>query len=202
MGDNVASSKNALNEMTTTPISLLERLSQPFDPEAWARFVSLYTPMLYSWARGMGAQDDDAADLVQDVFVTLLNVLPTFVHDGQRSFRGYLRKVALNKWRNLQKHADYQRLRSGDAGLDQAAQPDALEARWETEYQQRLIDRALQIMKADFHETTWKAFWEVTVARRPAAAVAAELGISPGAVYASKFRVLMRLQSELRGLVE
>jgi RNA polymerase sigma-70 factor (ECF subfamily) len=64
--------------MTRTPASLLERLRQPFEPEAWARFVALCTPLIYSWARHLGLQEQDAADLVQDVFVTLLQVLPTF----------------------------------------------------------------------------------------------------------------------------
>jgi len=32
--------------------------------------------------------------------------------------------------------------------------------------------------------------------------VAAELGLTVGAVYAAKFRVLERLRSELRGLLE
>ena len=73
--------------MTKTPSSLLERLRQPFEPESWARFVSLYTPLIYAWARRVGLQEEDAADLVQDVLVTLLKVLPTFNYDRQQSFR-------------------------------------------------------------------------------------------------------------------
>src|SRR5438874_1167415 len=89
--------------MSTTPASLLERLRQPFEPEAWARFVSLYTPLIFSWARRVGLQEQDAADLVQEVFVTLLQVLPTFTYDRHRSFRRWLRTVTLNKWRNNRK---------------------------------------------------------------------------------------------------
>ena len=44
-----------------TPASLLERLRRPADPEAWARFVALYTPLLYRWARRAGLQEADAA---------------------------------------------------------------------------------------------------------------------------------------------
>jgi hypothetical protein len=50
--------------MTKTPTSLLERLSQPVEPQAWDRFVSLYTPLIYAWGRHVGLQDQDAADLV------------------------------------------------------------------------------------------------------------------------------------------
>ena len=89
--------------LTRTPTSLLERLRQPFDPEAWSRFVSLYTPLIYSWACRAGLQEQDALDLVQDVFVTLLRVLPTFSYDRDRSFKRWLRTVTLNTWRNARK---------------------------------------------------------------------------------------------------
>ena len=82
--------------------------------------------------------------------------------------------------------------------MDQLAGPDDLEALWEAEYQQSLAGRALCIMRSDFQETTWKACWEMVVAGRPAAEVAAELGLTVGAVYAAKFRVLERLRRELR----
>lgn len=37
-----------------TPGSLLERLRQPGDEEAWQRFVRLYTPLLIHWAGRVG----------------------------------------------------------------------------------------------------------------------------------------------------
>jgi RNA polymerase sigma-70 factor (ECF subfamily) len=188
--------------MAKTPSSLLERLRQPFAPEAWARFVALYAPLIYSWARRVGLQDPDAADLVQDVFVTLLMVLPTFTYDRHRSFRRWLRTITLNKWRNRLKRPE-QRIQSRPPGaLEALAGADDAEAFWEAEYQQHLAGRALQIMRTDFQETTWKACWEMVVQGRPAAVVAADLGLSVGAVYAAKFRVLARLRQELQGLLD
>jgi RNA polymerase sigma-70 factor (ECF subfamily) len=188
--------------MTPTPASLLDRLRQPFEPEAWAKFVALYTPLIYSWCRRVGLQDQDAADLVQDVFVTLLEVLPTFSYDQHRSFRGWLRTITLNKWRNLRKRADQRLVRGQGNGLEAVAGEDDLEAFWEAEYQQHVARQALRIMRADFQETTWKACWATSVEGRPAAEVAAELGLTVGAVYAAKFRVLDRLRQELRGLLD
>jgi RNA polymerase sigma-70 factor, ECF subfamily len=188
--------------MTQTPASLLERLRQPFDPEAWSRFVALYTPLIYSWARRAGLQDQDAADLVQDVFVTLLQVLPTFAYDRHKSFRHWLRTLTLNRWRNGRKRWANQVLRGQGGNLDLRAGADALESFWEAEYRQHLAGRPLAVMRADFQETTWKACWETAVAGRPAAEVAAELGLTVGAVYAARFRVLDRLRHELRGMLE
>ncbi len=188
--------------MTKTPSSLLDRLRQPFEPEAWARFVALYTPLVYSWGRRVGLQEPDAADLVQDVFVTLLQVLPTFTYDRHQSFRRWLWTVTINKWRKDRKLPD-NRMRRGQEGLPESvAVADDLEAIWEAEYQQHLVNQALRLMRADFEETTWKACWETVVAERSAMEVAAELGLTVGAVYAARFRVLKRLRRDLQGLLD
>src|SRR5262249_21907897 len=90
--------------LITTPVSLLHRLRQGAAPLDWQRFVQLYTPLLFRLARGAGAQDADAADLVQEVLTLLWRKLPTFDYDGSRSFRGWLRTVLLNKWRDVCRH--------------------------------------------------------------------------------------------------
>ena len=186
--------------MYTTSASLLERLGQP-DPEpAWARFVELYMPLLLYWARQAGLQPQDAADLVQEVFVVLVQKLPAFSYDQRRNFRGWLRTIALNKWRDFRRRG---RVRAASGhGLPEVADEHALEAFWEAEHRQRLVARALEVMQAEFEPTTWKACWEFAVESRPAAAVAGELGISENAVYIAKCRVLRRLRQELDGLLE
>ena len=190
-----------VTNLTRTPTSLLERLRQPFDPEAWSRFVSLYTPLIYSWACRARLQEQDALDLVQDVFVTLLRVLPGFSYDHGQSFRGWLRTVTLNTWRNSRKRAE-NRFLTGAVDASLLPGPEELETAWEAEYRQHVVGRALRIMRADFQETTWKACWEMVVSGRPAADVAAELGITVGAVYAAKVRVVNRLREELEGLLD
>src|SRR5262245_3511899 len=79
--------------VVTTSVSLLQRLRRGSDPRDWQRFVQLYTPLLFRWARRCGAQDADAADLVQDVLALLVHKLPSFSYDGKRSFRAWLRTV-------------------------------------------------------------------------------------------------------------
>src|SRR5436190_18016074 len=91
--------------MHTTPISLLERLRHSPAPESWRRFADLYTPLLYFWARRLGLQDADAADLVQDLLVKLIRTLPAFNYDRSRSFRGWLRTVLLNHYRTCARRA-------------------------------------------------------------------------------------------------
>lgn len=184
-----------------TSASLLKRLQRPADSEAWARFVHLYTPLLYSWAYRAGLQEPDAADLIQDVFTLLVQKLPEFTYEPRKSFRSWLRTVTLNKWRERCRQATLPR--EGDNGaLAEVSAPDPAEAFWEAEYRKHLVGEALRLMQTHFEPTSWKACWEHVVAGKSAAEVAAELGLTPGAVRAAKFRVLSRLRQELAGLLD
>ena len=184
-----------------TSVSLLERLRQPGQELAWARFVELYTPLLYYWARRTTCHDLEAADLVQEVLTLLVRKLPEFSYDRHKSFRGWLRTVALNCWRNLRRRARVPRDANAPDLADLAA-PETDDPFWDVEYRERLVGRALQLMQTDFEATTWKACWGCVVDGKPAAQVARELGISTGAVYMAKSRVLSRLRTELDGLVD
>jgi RNA polymerase sigma-70 factor (ECF subfamily) len=186
--------------MEQTPSSLLQRLRRPGDSAAWDRFVELYTPLLYYWARRVGLRTEDAADLVQDVFVLLVHKLPEFEYDRRKSFRAWLRTVTLNKFREGRRRRPP--AAEGNGALDHLAGPDTAEALWEDEYRQHLAEHALKLMQADFQPATWKACWEYVVNGRPAAEVAAELGLSVGAVHAARFRILTRLRQELQGLLD
>ena len=77
--------------------------SLPATKRRGAGIARLYTPLLYYWCQRAGLQEQDAADLVQEVFVLLVRKLPEFRYDRERSFRNWLRTVALNKWRESQR---------------------------------------------------------------------------------------------------
>lgn len=187
--------------MHTTSPSLLWRVRDRSDQDAWLRFVRLYSPLLYYWSRKAGLQPDDAADLVQEVLLLLLHKLPEFNYRPGSSFRAWLRTVTLNKWRDrckVRTEAN-QLAHASDA---EPVVPDPLGLLEEREYQQHLVGRALELMQKDFQPATWKACWELAVNGRPAAEIAAELGMTAGAVYAAKLRVLNRLRQELEGLLD
>jgi RNA polymerase sigma-70 factor, ECF subfamily len=184
--------------MNTTSVSLLERLRQPSSGEAWERFVRLYTPLLLHWARRAGLQEQDAADLVQDVLVVLVRKMPEFQYKRDRTFRGWIRTVLLNKWRDRPRRVAPVPL---DYDIEPMAQPDG-DCLEEREYRLYVMGRAMQLIEVDFEPATWRACWETAVAGRPAADVAAELRISVNAVYLAKSRVLNRLRQDLAGLLD
>lgn len=188
--------------MDSTPVSLLARMRNSNDEVAWARFVELATPLLNSWARRIGLKSQDASDLVQEVLVVLLEKLPGFTYDRDRSFRGWMRTIAVNKWRQWRRRPVPVSLENGDVLPEELAVEDLSQAFWEQEYREQLVARALQVMQADFQPATWRACWEHIVSGRSAQEVAAEFGLSPGAVYAAKVRVLRRLREELAGMLD
>jgi RNA polymerase sigma-70 factor (ECF subfamily) len=184
-----------------TPMSLLERLRRPDDARAWDQFIHLYTPLLYHWARRAGLQEADAADLVQEVLLVLFRKLPEFNYDHQRSFRGWLRTVTLNKWRERQRRRDPLAAGNGAelAGVADASDMTEFE---EAEYRRSVVQQALRVLQAEFPANTWKAFEEYVLADRPAEEVAAELRLRIGTVYAAKSRVLSRLRQYAAGLLD
>jgi RNA polymerase sigma-70 factor (ECF subfamily) len=186
----------------TTSVSLLNRLRRPNEQDAWTRFVKLYSPLLYAWAHRLGLADADAADLVQDVFTLLVQKLPEFQYDPQSSFRNWLRTITLNKWRDRNRRRVPAARDPGDAAFAELAAAPNGDTFDEVEYRQFLANRALQLMQNEFSPRTWKACWEHVVAGRPAAEVAAEMGIAVGSVYVAKSRVISRLREELQGLME
>jgi RNA polymerase sigma-70 factor, ECF subfamily len=186
----------------TTSASLLLRLRQPADEPAWRRFVDLYTPLLFFWTRRLGLPESDAADLVQDIFTTLVQKLPEFHYDAGKSFRAWLRTLVENRWRDRLRRLAARPKHVGETPLDEVAVPDDAQAVWEAEYRRHLFGRALQIMQSEFEPATWKVCLALIVDGKSGVEVAAEMGMKVEAVYQARARVLRRLRQELAGLLD
>src|SRR5262249_53894312 len=118
--------------MTTTHMSLLERMKSRQNQSAWAEFVSLYTPLLYHWACRLGPRSEANA-LVQDTLLLLLRKMPEFVYDPGKRFRGWLWTLTRNKFlENARSAVPLER-----AGVDQLAglaDPDGVDLVSEAEH--------------------------------------------------------------------
>jgi len=187
--------------MTTPPLtrpSLLVRIRDAGDREAWRQFVELYAPLVYKFARRHGLQDADAADLTQDVLQAVAGASKRLVYDSRRgTFRAWLYTVARNKLRNFLVVRQRRREDGDRRLLDEQPAREEVEL-WEKEYEERLFDWAIEQVRGRFHEATWRAFWMTAVENHGAAEAAAELRISIGAVYIAKSRVLARLRNEIQ----
>jgi RNA polymerase sigma-70 factor (ECF subfamily) len=186
--------------------SLLVRLRDPGDADAWRQFVGLYGPLVYRFGRRRGLQDADAADLTQAVCQAVAGAVGAFDYDPRRgTFRAWLFRVVRNQLGKLLARQGRQPAGAGGSTahdrLDEQPDRDGGEAElWEQEYRrQRFLWAAAQVRGA-FEESSWRAFWRTAVEGRAAAEVAAELGLSAGAVYTARSRVLDRIRRTIAEL--
>jgi RNA polymerase sigma factor (sigma-70 family) len=195
-----------MHEIPNTRSSLLVRLRKPHDEQAWAEFVEIYEPLVYRLARQRGLQDADARELCQEVFVAVSSAIERWQPDPARArFRTWLFRIA----RNLIVHALVARRRhppgTGDSNfcdlLEQQPAPDSEEASgFELEYRQQLLTWAAERVRGQFHDTTWEAFWLTSAEGQEVQQVAARLGMSAGAVYVARSRVMARLRETIEKL--
>lgn len=177
------------------------------DEGTWNRLVRLYTPLVHHWCQKHGLPADDIPDVVQEVFKTVSQKIGGFrkekAHD---TFRGWLRVITRNKAMDLHRKKSKEPREEVDtqqlAGLAITTPPEiARENRDSDEVSDSILFRqALQLIRDEFRENTWQAFWLVVVEGLPPADVAAELNLTPGAVRVAKCRVLHRLRRELGDL--
>ena len=195
-----------MEQSPATRASLLVRLRDPRDKEAWGQFVHVYAPVVYGFARKRGLQDADAADLMQEVFRSVAGAAGRLEYDPKRgSFRGWLYTITRNK---IYTFLDAQRRQvrgSGDSGAqmrleEQAGREDGTGALWDQEYERSAFAWAAERVRGEFHEATWQAFWLTAVDGQSARDAGRQLGLSPGAVYVAKSRVIARLREEIREL--
>ena len=196
-------------EPPVTRVTLLARIRDGRDADAWREFVQIYGPVVYRFARNRGLQDADAADLMQDVLRSVARNAPKMEYDPSRgTFRGWLYTVTRNKIYNFLNGQRHRPRGTGDTDAHErldatpARDGNGPEADWEREYQRRLSGRAMELVKDEFQPNTWDAFWQTAVDGKPAAEVGAGLKMSPGAVYVAKSRVLARLRDEVRRMME
>jgi RNA polymerase sigma-70 factor (ECF subfamily) len=191
-------------EGDSTSMSLLERVRGD-DQAAWVRLVKLYEPVLDRWCQRAGLQLADAADVKQEVFAAVTRAIGEFRRNRPGdSFRGWLYTITRNKIRDRLRKLNEVGAGGSDAQIrlslipadDSDHEPPA-----DSDDERMLYLHAVEIIRSEFEPKTWNAFWRVTVDGHSAADVAAELGVTPNAVYLARSRVLRRLREEFGDLI-
>ncbi len=179
-----------------TRASLLARLRQPDDAEAWRQFAEVYTPPMFRYCRRLGLQEADAADVVQEVLAQVAVSVRNFEYDpAVGRFRDWLGAVVRGKLDR------FWRKRTPAPGAADPAVPDG-DPSWAIEFNSHLLQVALDRIRAGFDTHNWRAFELAWIEDRQAPDVAALLGVPTAQVYVAKSRVLRRLREELLLLCE
>lgn len=189
---------------STTAPSLLAA-ARDGHSDAWQRMVHLYGPLIYGWCRRVGRQPADAADATQDVLVSVSRDLHRFdPHAAGATFRGWLWTITRRRLADqTRRHA--RRVEQADGSLADVAEEVAFEPEepptGAAEDRAAVTSRAVAMLRDQFEDSTWNAFWATVAEGRQPAEVAESLGLSRWAVYKARARVLQRLREELDGLV-
>ncbi len=185
----------------TTRASLLLRLCDSEDHEAWVEFATLYEPVIYRILRQHGLQDADARDVMQELLLAVSRSVDRWNPAKEcGTFRGWLRRVARNLVINWLEHRGRRVVATGGSNLQSMLdmlpapdKPDTVE--FDRELRRAVFHRAAEQVRREVHGETWQAFWETTIAETSPVDAARKLGMTVGAVRVAKCRVLARLRA-------
>lgn len=189
-----------------TRISLILRLGEISDVQAWQEFAEIYAPALHRLARRKGLQSADAEDVTQEILFGVARAIERFEPDrGRARFRTWLSRIA----RNL--IADFC-AGKGKRPLSQALSDQWLEAAteqasghrssWDEEFAEErrraIFELAASRVRTRVSEVTWQAFERTSLKKESAERLAKELGVALGSIYVHRCRVLKMLREEVQ----
>lgn len=187
-----------LNSDPTTRPSLLVRLRNSRDDQAWAEFTAVYEPVIYRLTQRRGLQDADAREVVQEVLMSVASAIDRFDAATAGSFRGWLARITRNAAIDQFRRRSNLELTTGASDiqekLDDLSASQKFQNEFESERREQLFRWAASEVRRKTGESNWIAFWRTAVEGRSVVEVATELGITEGSVYVAKCRILKRIR--------
>ena len=185
----------------TTRISLILRLRQAQDAEAWEEFVELYMPVIQRIASRLGLHSSDAEDPCQEVLIRLSSAVEKW-NPGQSgaTFKGWLYRVARNTLINYVKAQSVRRSRHAryvDSQRWSTRDNDDADSHFDLEFARQVFVVAANRIKSEFLPGNWSAFWLTYAEQVPIAEAAQRLGIQKSHVYIARCRIVGRLKAEV-----
>ncbi len=188
---------SVLSPDPATRHSLLIRLRNTRDQQAWAEFSSVYEPVIYRMTKRRGLQDADAREVVQEVLMSVANAIDRFDVSQAGSFRGWLSRITRNATVDrLRTLAARRETLDGSGVIQQLEQTidQTILNEFETDRRRQLFRWAASRVRTRTGEVNWMAFWKTAVEGHSIETVAIELSISEGAVYVARCRILKRIR--------
>lgn len=184
-----------------TRASLIDRLRDQEDRDAWDEVLAIYGPLVFRMALRQGLQRADAEDVVQQVFTAIFQSVEKWLEQSERGrFRNWLigigRNVALNTLNRKPKGGIGIGGMEGHDMLERLkAEENELASEFDIEYQREVYRWAAQRVQADVDPKTWEAFRMTHVEGVSIGDAAKRLGVGVGHVYVARSRVMKRLQN-------
>ncbi len=192
------------NVVPDTRHSLILRLTDKRDIEAWDHFVSIYQPLVYRLARKKGLQDADAHEVVQEVMVAVSRAVDRWDPNQELGrFRDWLFTIARNLVINYVTRRKHAGIGTGDTAIQillsqQQVESDESSGEFDAEFRREVFHWAAAEVRKQVRQRTWDAFWQTSIKGRSVVDVADELNMSVGAVHIARSRVLGRLRDAVQ----
>jgi len=192
--------------------SLLGRLKDWEDERSWRDFFETYWRLIYSTARKGGLSDAEAQEVVQETVIAVAKQMKDFKYDpAVGSFKGWLKLITRRRIADQYRKRKPQEVGladggTGDTGGTRAvdrlsdAAGDTADAAWEADWQQSLLDRAVELVRTQVSPRQYQIFDLYVLRQWPASQVAASLDISTAQVHLAKHRVQAQIKKEARRL--
>ncbi len=192
-----------------TRATLLLRIRDPRNAEAWREFMAIYEPLIHAIAVRFGFQSADADELTQEVFLTVLEKQHQYQPNGESaSFRRWLatvaRNAALTRLRRSQAARSFYPTGGTDSvkrlndAIDPSSDEEAWNKRYEDEERSFLLGWAADQVRLRTDSSTWSAFWMTSIEGVTVEEAARKLGISVGQVYVARCRIVKRLREAVQ----
>lgn len=191
-----------------TQLTLIARLQDPKDQEAWQRFEARYRELVVRFSTRQGLQPTDAEDVAQTVFGALFRAMPRFTLDAAKGrFRSYLFRVVRNEISRVRARESRPAgaaaalpivegvVAGGDARRAQVAELS------ERAFEEEWINHHYRIAMAEIRRTFAPesvAIFERLMRGEPVEAIARDCATSTQAVH----KVKQRIRDKMKALVE
>jgi RNA polymerase sigma-70 factor, ECF subfamily len=193
---------------SSTDSALLSRV-RIRESRAWSQLVAWAGPLVHYWCKQANLSAEDRADVFQDVFTAVLTAINDYDHSQPgASFRGWLHTITRHKIIDLARACLRQPRPGGDLAayqqfLAETPRPsDSSSASAPPNSRLSALRMILDLIRPDYNELSWQAFWRMVVEGRSSTDVAKELGTTAVNVRQAKARILRRLRAELQTLGE
>lgn len=191
-----------MTENPKTRISLILRLRHTADAEAWQEFVEIYQPLIFRIAVKKGLQAADARDLTQEVLLRVATAINQWnPNPEQGTFRGWISRITRNMVIDFFRNRQRLPVTSDETSIFKLVHSTPQQSEetglFDFEQERQMFVWAAEKIRPTFHATTWQAFWSTAVELKSPEQIATDLGISRGAVYIAKSRVMAKLKKTI-----
>lgn len=182
---------------SSTRPSLLIRVRDHQDAEAWQEFFDLYSPLLYSYARDRKLSHEDAEDIRASCYETIVKRIAKFRHDELNSgFRAWLRTMVERKVIDLYRKRKMLNADSLDI-INLQSTEESLDDVWERNWRLHHLRYCVGQVGKRVQPSTLVVFRLLTESGLPASEVCSRMNMTADQVYKIKSRMLDMIRSEM-----